>query len=95
MTPGGDSEHTGGQDCYLEGHNTLRNRLPGTSRHSAKANSKCPTLGKKNLMHQDRLEADQLGRSSAEKGLRLMVDTELTMSQQHALAAKASSSLAV
>lgn len=32
-------------------------------------------------MHQGRLEADQLGRSSAEEGLRLMVDTELTKSE--------------
>lgn len=80
MTPGVDSEHMGGQDCYLEGYNTLRNRLPGTSRHSKKANVKS-YLGKKNLMHQGRLEADQLGRSSAEEGLRLVVDTELTKSE--------------
>ena len=38
-------------------------------------------------MHQDRLEADMLERSSVEKDLDVQVDNRLTMSQQCALTA--------
>jgi len=45
-------------------------------------------LGRSNPMRQYRLGADLLESSSVERGLRVLVDNRLTMSQQCALAAK-------
>ena len=45
-------------------------------------------LQRNDPMHQYLLGADQLGRSSAEKGWGLLLDTKLTMSQQCALPSK-------
>jgi len=39
-------------------------------------------LGRNNCMHEYRLGADLLGRSSAEKDLGVLMDNRLTMSQQ-------------
>ncbi|GAB0179775.1 mitochondrial enolase superfamily member 1 [Grus japonensis] len=45
-------------------------------------------IGKNNLKHQYRLEADLLGSSSTKKDLGVLVDNKLSMSQQCALMAK-------
>ena len=45
-------------------------------------------LGRNNCMHQYRLGADLQERSSAEKGLTILVDSRLAMSQQYALVGK-------
>ncbi|KAK4825178.1 hypothetical protein QYF61_024658 [Mycteria americana] len=50
-------------------------------------------LGRNSPKHQDRLGADQLGSSFAEKALELLVDTKLTMSQQRALVAMVANSI--
>ena len=52
--------------------------------------SKCRVLhqGRNNHMHQFRLGADLLERSSAERDLGIVVDSRLTMIQQYALVAK-------
>ena len=46
-------------------------------------------LGRNNPKHQDRLGADQLGSSFAEKALGFPLDAKLVMSQQCVLVAKA------
>ncbi|GAB0185671.1 hypothetical protein GRJ2_001032400 [Grus japonensis] len=53
-----------------------------------KGKCKALHLGKNNSKHQYMLVATKLKISSAEKDLRVLVDTKLTMSQQHALAVK-------
>jgi len=45
-------------------------------------------LGRNSPMHQYRLRMDQLGSTSVERDLGVLVDDRLTMSQQCALAAK-------
>jgi len=50
-------------------------------------------LGKNNLMHQYRLGADLLERSSVERDLGVLVDNRLTMNQQCALVAKKASGI--
>ncbi|GAB0205625.1 mitochondrial enolase superfamily member 1 [Grus japonensis] len=53
-----------------------------------KGKCKALHLGKNNPMHQYRLGVDLLGSSSAEKDLRVLVDSKVSMSQQCALVAK-------
>jgi len=50
-------------------------------------------LGRNNPTHQYRLGADLLDSSSAERDLAVLVGYKLTMSQQHALAAKQASGI--
>ena len=50
-------------------------------------------LGRNNPMHRYMLGATQLEISLAEKGLGILVDTKLNMSQQCALAAKVASGI--
>ncbi|GAB0179162.1 mitochondrial enolase superfamily member 1 [Grus japonensis] len=59
--------------------------------HLKFSKSKCRVLnlGKNNPKHQYRLEVDLLGSSTVEKDLGVLVDSKLSMSQQHALVAKA------
>ena len=63
----------------------------GSDRNLMKFNKeKCKVLylGRNNISHQYMLRATQLESSLAEQGLRVLVDTKLNMSHQHALAAK-------
>lgn len=59
-------------------------------RNLMKLNKKCKVLqlGRNSLRHQYRLGDDQLGNSSAEKNLGVLVGTKLNMNHQCALAMK-------
>jgi len=52
-------------------------------------------LRRNNCMHQDRLEADLLKRSSAEQDLGVLGDNRLDMTQQHAFEVKKASGILV
>ncbi|KAK4826699.1 hypothetical protein QYF61_010708 [Mycteria americana] len=80
-------------ECAAIQRDPDRLEIWGDLRKFSKWKCKVLHLGRNNPRHQDRLWADRIESSFAEKKLRVVVDTKLHMNQQCSLAAKKATSL--